>query len=178
MRVRCATADDGASAVEFALVLPILLLILFGIIDYGLWFEDSISLRQGVHDAARQAVVGNYGGGADTGCTGTASDQLRCLVHRDAAPATGTLFVQVESVAGTGAGVVGAADTTGTGAPASLVLVCAVVTDTGATGFVPLPRGGVIRARIDMRSELNGPAVGAISGADATPPGGWAWCDE
>ncbi|MFZ0325569.1 MAG: TadE family protein, partial [Actinomycetes bacterium] len=58
--------DDGASAVEFALVAPILLMILFGILEYGLWFSDSLSMRQGVREAARQGVVANFG---TAGCT-------------------------------------------------------------------------------------------------------------
>ena len=53
--------DDGATAVEFALVVPILLLLVFGIIEYGLWFSDSLSTRQGVREAARQGVVANFG---------------------------------------------------------------------------------------------------------------------
>ena len=49
--------DSGATAVEFALVAPILLLLVFGIIEYGLWFSDSLATRQGVREAARQGVV-------------------------------------------------------------------------------------------------------------------------
>ena len=54
-------ADPGAAAVEFALVTPLLLVMLFGIIDYGIWFADSISARQAVRDAARQGFVENSG---------------------------------------------------------------------------------------------------------------------
>ena len=35
--------------------------LVFGIIDYGLWFSDSLSTRQGVREAARQGVVANFG---------------------------------------------------------------------------------------------------------------------
>ena len=48
---RCC-GDDGAVIVEFALVLPFLVLLLFGVVDYGLaWRNDSIltsALRSGV----------------------------------------------------------------------------------------------------------------------------------
>ena len=37
--------DQGAVAVEFALLLPLLVMILLAITDYGLWYSDSISLR-------------------------------------------------------------------------------------------------------------------------------------
>ena len=45
---------------EFALVVPILIFLLFGIIDYGLYFTNSLSVRAGVSDAARQISVGNF----------------------------------------------------------------------------------------------------------------------
>ena len=52
--------DQGAAAVEFALVVPILVFMLFGIIDYGLYFTNSLAVRAGVSDAARQISVGNF----------------------------------------------------------------------------------------------------------------------
>jgi len=35
-------------------VAPLLFIMLFGIIDYGIWFADSIGMRQGVREAARR----------------------------------------------------------------------------------------------------------------------------
>lgn len=49
--------DEGASAVEFALVLPILLMLVFGVIDYGWWFGETLGLRSGVREAARLGAV-------------------------------------------------------------------------------------------------------------------------
>jgi hypothetical protein len=46
----------GASAVEFALVLPVLLLILFGIIEYGWLLTTQIVLTNAVSEGARAAV--------------------------------------------------------------------------------------------------------------------------
>jgi Flp pilus assembly protein TadG len=48
--------ERGASAVEFALLLPLLLLILFAIIEYGWFFANRIVLMNAVSDAARAAV--------------------------------------------------------------------------------------------------------------------------
>lgn len=49
-------SDDGASAVEFALVLPILVLLLVGIIQFGhlffQWLEITHAAREGVRWAA------------------------------------------------------------------------------------------------------------------------------
>jgi Flp pilus assembly pilin Flp len=56
-RVRRFRGDEGASAVEFALVLPILIVLLFGVIDYGWWFGETLGLRSGVREAARLGAV-------------------------------------------------------------------------------------------------------------------------
>ncbi len=62
-RVRRASRGDrrdrGAAAVEFALVLPILLVIVFGLIQYGLYFYSAQTGSNTVNAAARQLSVGN-----------------------------------------------------------------------------------------------------------------------
>ncbi len=55
-------SEDGAAAVEFALVTPLLFLVMFGILQYGLYFFDTLGTRQGVREAARQGVVENFVG--------------------------------------------------------------------------------------------------------------------
>src|SRR3954471_3880208 len=59
--VRRRSGDRGASAVEFALVSPLLFTLLFGAIDYGLYFADALPLQHRLTDAARDATlsVGN-----------------------------------------------------------------------------------------------------------------------
>ena len=54
---RRVTGDDGASAVEFALVVPILLILVFGIINFGFLFTSQITLNTSARDAARLGVV-------------------------------------------------------------------------------------------------------------------------
>jgi Flp pilus assembly protein TadG len=56
---RGARRDRGAAAVEFALVLPILLVIVFGLIQYGLYFYSAQTGSNTVNAAARQLSVGN-----------------------------------------------------------------------------------------------------------------------
>ena len=49
--------DAGAAAVEFILVVPILLLLVFGIVNFGYLFGQKLSLNQAVREGARMAVV-------------------------------------------------------------------------------------------------------------------------
>jgi Flp pilus assembly protein TadG len=51
--VRRKRDDEGASAVELALVMPVLLLILFGIIEFGLAFSRNIAITNAAHEGAR-----------------------------------------------------------------------------------------------------------------------------
>lgn len=61
-RRRSRTRDErGASAVEFALVLPILVLFLFGIITYGYMFSVRQALTQAAAEGARAAAVAPAG---------------------------------------------------------------------------------------------------------------------
>ncbi|MEV4412456.1 TadE/TadG family type IV pilus assembly protein [Catellatospora sp. NPDC049609] len=50
-------ADKGAAAVELAMVLPVLLLLVFGIIDFGRMLNAQISVTEAAREGARAAVV-------------------------------------------------------------------------------------------------------------------------
>jgi Flp pilus assembly protein TadG len=50
-------AERGAAAVEFALVMPILLLLLSAILIYGMLFAQDLSLSNSARQAARSGVV-------------------------------------------------------------------------------------------------------------------------
>lgn len=52
--------DRGAAAVEFALILPILVLLVFGIIQYGYFFFQSTAVEAATRDASRRASIGGY----------------------------------------------------------------------------------------------------------------------
>ncbi|HET8805621.1 MAG TPA: TadE/TadG family type IV pilus assembly protein [Gaiellales bacterium] len=63
----------GAAMVEFALVLPILLLVVFGIFDFGRAINYWIDSTHIANEAARYAAVGNK----PTGCTGSLASCMR-----------------------------------------------------------------------------------------------------
>jgi Flp pilus assembly protein TadG len=50
---RAAGNDRGAAAVEFALLLPVLLLLLFGLIDFGRALNAQITITQAAREGAR-----------------------------------------------------------------------------------------------------------------------------
>ena len=54
---RRARADDGVAMVEFAFVMVLLFMLIFGIIQFGYLFAFKNSMTQAVNDGARQAVV-------------------------------------------------------------------------------------------------------------------------
>ncbi len=49
--------DEGAALVEFALVMPLLLLLIFGMVDAGWAFFQNLEVRHGAREAARLAAV-------------------------------------------------------------------------------------------------------------------------
>ena len=50
--------DRGSVAVEFALLLPILLLLIFGVVDFGRAIDAQITLTQAAREGARLAALG------------------------------------------------------------------------------------------------------------------------
>jgi len=52
--------EKGASAVEFALVVPIFLMLVFGIFQFGIAFNNWIALTHAAREGVRLAAVGQY----------------------------------------------------------------------------------------------------------------------
>jgi Flp pilus assembly protein TadG len=71
--------DDGASAVEFALIAPLLILLLFGIIEFGIGFFQQQSAAAAAREAARRAAV------AQVTCNATTDETDLFYIVRHAA---------------------------------------------------------------------------------------------
>jgi Flp pilus assembly protein TadG len=170
-------AERGAAAVEFALVSVVLLPLLFGLVDYGLWFSDSLGARSGVREGVRQAVVqapveGACSSGSVAGITYASDfDKMRCVVKQEIGAVSGPASVMIKT---SSQGWV-------KGAP---LIVCGVVKANGVTGLTPLPNNRLIYATTRMSIEVDETkpsgvgASGVSSTADPAPAGsgGWGWC--
>lgn len=159
--------DAGATAVEFALVAPLLLLLVFGIIEYGLWFSDSLSTRQGVREAARQGVVANFGSTSSCGLSGASGDanslKLMCTAQDRIGGITGDPAVKVMAPQGWARG--------------KPLVVCSQLKVGIGTGIIPLPNDRIVRSQVEMSIEKTDPAVSFSGGEEAAPTGAdWAWC--
>jgi Flp pilus assembly protein TadG len=53
-------AQNGQTMTEFALVLPLLALLLFGVIQFGIAFNNYITLTDAVRAGARKGAVGRH----------------------------------------------------------------------------------------------------------------------
>ncbi len=65
--------ERGQTMTELALVLPILLVLLFGIIQFGVIFNNYVTLTDAVRSGARKAVVSRLSSNPSQVCT----DQVR-----------------------------------------------------------------------------------------------------
>jgi TadE-like protein len=60
-KVQSPGRERGVALIEFALVLPLMVTILFGAIDFGFVSSDTTKLRQAVRETARRASVWRFG---------------------------------------------------------------------------------------------------------------------
>ena len=144
-------------------MLPLLCLLIFGVIDYGLLFNNSLALRQGIREGARQGVVRNF---STTGCTtGTDLVNLVCKTDKTINATAGTAYSKVVVPQGWSKG--------------KPLKVCSMVKTNGATGLVPYPSGGWLRQQVLMSIEADTVPLpsGGSTASDTLPAGqSWSWC--
>lgn len=75
--------ESGAVAVEFAILVPIMLIIVFGIIDFGVAINRSMMLDNAAREGARK------------GSLGATSTEIRNVVASDTQGIPGTVHVDV-----------------------------------------------------------------------------------
>lgn len=166
--------------VEFALVAPLLVLILFAIVDFGIAYNDSQSVRQGARDGARALVTGNLVTGSTCTTTPATTGFLRdgiCLTKARAALTDSKAKVRVAlKTSGTCANGVAASSSKPCSGKGDPLAVCVQYPLTSTTGvFSPLLNGRYLRSDVVMRIEK--PLPGSPGGSfEETGGGSWAWC--
>ena len=91
--VRYSKAEEGASAAEFAMVLPVLLLLVLGLIQFGMLMFTATQLHWATEEAARCASIGltcRVGGVATGAVNQTTVSAYANVRYRGLAPATFT----------------------------------------------------------------------------------------
>lgn len=170
--------DEGTAVIEFALVLPILAVLVMGIIDFGSMFSTWSTLRQGTWAGARAASVGNFSAG---GCTLTFSggglvpsadiQSLMCLTKTQIGLNQSSTRIAI---------ILSDPTLTSTGAQwmvGSGVTICAEIPATSQTGFfAPAFSGRYLRTKTTVRIEQASANV-ETQGYEVDPSGGgWSWC--
>jgi TadE-like protein len=60
LKTRQWASERGAEVIEFAIVLPVLLLVIFGLVDFGFLFQRYVVLTNAAMEGARVAVLPGY----------------------------------------------------------------------------------------------------------------------
>lgn len=89
--------NNGATAVEFALLAPVLVMVLVGILAYGLYFGAANSVQQLAADAARASIAG-------------LSDSERASIARAHVAKEASTYVLIDPARATVAAAVSSAD--------------------------------------------------------------------
>ena len=159
-RSRC--DERGTALVEAAIALPLLLLLLFGMIDFGSVYNDYLSVRQGTREGARTAAVNtepNDGTWNSTNCPmgpggPTSGDgyDLICATKDYIGLNKANTRVKVYFVAGVTPNPCGAPFCAG-----QSVIICTQYPATGPSGFMSAwLTGKVLTSKIEIRIEQNG----------------------
>lgn len=126
-------SESGAAAVEFALVSLLLCTVLFGILQYGLYFWQLQGGAAAAREAARQSAVGVWD------CSTLTSETTSRV------PAGGAVTVRRSYIAANG-------DPTTSPKTGDDVKVT-VSFDTVAVGLVPMPNSGIVLSEARARVE-------------------------
>src|SRR5688572_25016836 len=101
---RCFPADAGASVVEFAFLVPLLILLLCGIIEVGWLFTQNLDVRHGAAEIARLVAVGEKDPGRACSRLDVASGSVTVLVDTGdgevGADATVTVYMPADTLTG------------------------------------------------------------------------------
>jgi Flp pilus assembly protein TadG len=94
--------QQGQSMTEFALVLPILVFLLFGVIQFGIVFNNYITVTDAVRAGARKGAVGRHLQNPDAAVVQSVRDAANGLKQSDLNVTVASSWQQGEQVTVTG----------------------------------------------------------------------------
>jgi TadE-like protein len=162
--------------VELAIVVPLFLVLVFGVLEFGLTFNDYISIRQGTREAARQGAVGNFGPTTScslTGLSGGPTDdvkKLMCLAKSQIGLTYSNTRVKVLS---------GSSDfsSAGTFSKGDSLIVCTEYPVSSAAKFIsPFLGSALLKTKTQMRIETQYSTTETGGQETALNGGDWSWC--
>ena len=182
--------EGGAAIVEFALVLPLLVVLLLGSVDMGFYLNDATKLRSTVRETARRAAVGGYGNTLCPSAYGrseasdypsglpraTETSKVVCLMKLFAFESGLNGRVATRVVSFNGEGLVNS----GSDKPwdsGNAIVVCAQIESRSRTGILaPVLNDRIIQSSVTMRiqkSQIDGPG----ESAEVAFRGDWSGCE-
>jgi Flp pilus assembly protein TadG len=176
--------ERGAELIEFAIVLPLVLLLLFGLIEFGSTYNNLQNVRQGVRDAARQGAVAQFGSNSSCTLNGVgalSSDTNKLMCEVKTAIGAGAIgfsssdvAIRVELASADLSAVTSSPWVVGEG-----LVVCAEYRLHSITGLLaPFLNNKVLKTRTIMRIEQAPSGVNAAFGSETDLGPGWGWCDD
>ncbi len=163
--------DRGAALVEFAIVMPLLCLLIFGMVEFAIAFNDYQSIRQGAREGARQTVVKDYGSSTSCGINGAAAagpDNAKKVIctTKESTGLGNSLRVGVRVV-----------ENNPLGFRNDTVKVCTVRLVDSITGLMaPFIDGRPLKTEVEMRVEKSIELVGGDYLENDPSGAGWSWC--
>jgi hypothetical protein len=154
--------DRGAAVLEFALVVPVFVLLVMGTIDFGMTFNDYNSVRQGVREGARQVVVADWSTAACS--SGSSVERVACITKERIGLDASRTRVRVHLVEDY--------------EPGDPIRVCAMYKARSITGFFGmLLDNKVLTSHITMRIEQIDDVNPLEEYSEDPLPGEvWSWC--
>jgi hypothetical protein len=152
------------------------MVLVFGVIEFGITYNNLITIREGTREAARQGAVGSFGNTTScslTGVTGSPStdiQELMCSTKQQIGLSYANTRVKILS---------GSPDFTSSGTfqkGENLILCAEYPVDAMAKFVTPVLGGAVLKSKTSIRIETtytNAETAGqetALSGDD------WSWC--
>jgi Flp pilus assembly protein TadG len=145
--------DEGAAAVEFALIMPLLLILLFGIVQYGFYFYAMQAGSSAVGDAARRVAVGN--------CQN--AGQVQTLLYNKLGPATTASSASGVTTTVSYTNTDGSADNAPGHIGGSVLVTVTFPTLNLRFPFIPVPNNGSVTRSTFARIEDTDATQGACS---------------